>query len=318
MYRIAIIEEFHKSGLDLFDGNKSFSYEIIRDTSEENLIKKLPNFDGCTLRVSKLNKSILEKCPKLKVISRHGVGYDNVDIKYIKANNITLCITTNANAIAVAEHVMYMMLSISKGIISHDQSVRQGLFKKGIAKIQTLELDGKEILIIGFGRIGKSLINKCKSFNMKIKIFDPYVTKETINNLGCEKVENLQASFKTCDYISLHIPLNNETKDLINLKSLKLMKKNCIIINTSRGGIINETDLNLAVKEGIIFGAGIDVFKNEPVDKNNPLLENDRVLLSPHSATFTDECKIRMAKNTVQNVIDFFENKLDKSMTVKL
>ena len=318
MYKIAIIEKFHKSGLSLLENNKNFTYEIIEDASEENLINRLPEFDGCTLRVSKLNKKILEKCPKLKVISRHGVGYDNVDIKYLKEKNITLCITTNANAIAVAEHVMYMMLSISKGITSHDQSVRKGLFKKGVADIQTLELDGKEILIVGFGRIGKSLINKCKSFNMVIKIFDPYVNSEAIKKLGCEKVENLEAAFKTSDYISLHVPKTKETENLINLESLKLMKKNSIIINTSRGGAINENDLDFAIKKKIIFGAGIDVFNTEPVNLDNPLLKNDRVLLSPHSATFTNECKIRMAKNTVQNIIDFFENKLDKSMTVRL
>lgn len=318
MYKIAIIEEFHKSGLNLFDKNKNFSYEIINDTTEENLIKKLPNFDGCTLRVTKLNSKILSNCPKLKVISRHGVGYDNVDIDYLKKENISLLITSNANAIAVAEHVMYMMLSISKGIITHDLSVRNGSFKKGIKNIQTLELDNKEILIVGFGRIGKSLISKCRSFNMKINIYDPFVDENIIKNLGCQKVTDLNNGFKTADYITLHVPLNKNTENLINLESMKIMKKNTIIINTARGGVINEKDLDQAIREGIIFGAGIDVFKNEPVGNDNPLVLNNRVLLSPHSATFTDECKLRMAKQTVQNVIDFFEGKIDNSMKVNL
>lgn len=318
MHKIAIIENFHKSGLELLDNNKNFSYEIINDVTEENLIKKLPNFDGCTLRVSKLNKKILQHCPNLRVISRHGVGYDNVDTEFLKEKKITLCITNNANAIAVAEHVMYMMLSISKGIISHDQSVRKGLFKKGITDIETFELDSKEILIVGFGRIGKSLIAKCKSFNMSIKIFDPYINEKEIVNLGCKKVDKLKDAFKTADYISLHIPLTKETENLIDLETLKTMKKNLILINTSRGGIVNENDLDYALKNKIIFGAGIDVFKNEPINKDNPLIKNNNVLLSPHSATFTNECKIRMAKNTVQNIIDFFENKLDNSMIVKL
>jgi len=318
MYKIAIIESFHKSGLELFNKNKNFSYEIIEDVSEENLIKKLPNFDGCTLRVSKLNKKILENCPNLKIISRHGVGYDNVDVEFLKEKKMTLCITSNANAIAVAEHVMYMMLSISKGIISHDQSVRNGLFKKGISNIETFELNGKEILIVGFGRIGRSLVSKCKSFNMNIKIFDPYVNEKEIAYLKCKKVDNLEEAFKTADYISLHIPLTKDTENLINLETFKTMKKNLILINTSRGGVINELDLDYALKNKLIFGAGIDVFKIEPVTNENPLIKNKRVLLSPHSATFTNECKIRMAENTVQNIIDFFENKLDNSMTVKL
>ena len=157
-----ILEEFHKSGLQLFDSNKDFKYDIINDVSEKNLIKILPQYDGCTLRVSKLTENILKIFDKLKVISRHGVGYDNVHLETLKKKNISLMITANANAIAVAEHVMYMMLSISKGIVSHDNSVRKGLFKKGIKDIQTLELNKKEILIVGFGRIGKSLIKICK------------------------------------------------------------------------------------------------------------------------------------------------------------
>ena len=319
MYKIAIIEEFHKSGLKLFDNNnQNFKYDIINDASENNLKKLLPQYDGCTLRVSKLTENILDKCDKLRVISRHGVGYDNIHLDTLKKKNISLLITANANAIAVAEHVMYLMLSISKGIVSHDNSVRKGLFKKGIRNIQTLELHKKEILIIGFGRIGKSLIKKCKSFEMRINIFDPFVDDKTISSLGCNKVNDLNNAFKTADYITLHVPLNDKTKNMINENSLKNMKKTAIIINTARGGVINERDLDKALREKIIFGAGIDVFEKEPIDLDNPLIKNDRVLLSPHSATFTDECKIRMAKQTVQNIIDFFENKVDKSMIVKL
>ena len=318
MYRIAILEEFHKSGLQLFDNSKEFKYDIINDVSEENLINILPQYDGCTLRVSNLTENILKKCNKLKVISRHGVGYDNVHLETLKKKNISLMITANANAIAVAEHVMYMMLSISKGIVSHDNSVRKGLFKKGIKNIQTLEINKKEILIVGFGRIGKSLIKICKSFDMKINIYDPYVDNMMINSFGCNKVNDLNVAFKSADYISLHVPLNDKTKNLINMNSLKNMKKNTIIINTARGGIVNEKDLDKALREKIIFGAGIDVFEKEPINLDNPLIQNDRVLLSPHSATFTDECKIRMAKQTVQNLINYFENKIDKSMVVKL
>ena len=129
MKKIAVIEKIHKDGLELLKKNSEYEYEIITDVSDENLIKKLPNFDGCTLRVSKLNENILKHCPNLKVISRHGVGYDNVDLPYIK-KNITLLITATANAVAVAEHVIYMMLSISKSINKYDNEVRLGNFKK--------------------------------------------------------------------------------------------------------------------------------------------------------------------------------------------
>ncbi len=318
MYKIAIIEEFHESGLELFKKNSNFDFEIINDTSEENLIKKLPEFDGCTLRLSKLSSNVLKHCKKLKVISRHGVGYDNVDLEYIKKNNIMLLITATTNALAVAEHVMYMILSLSKGITGHDHSVRAGLFKEGIKDIQTLELFNKEILILGLGRIGRELIKRCQGFSMQINVFDPYVDSKTIKSLGGKKIIDLDKGLTSADYISFHIPLNEKTKNLINYKKLKTMKKTAILINTSRGGIVNEIDLNKALNEGVIFGAGLDVFEKEPVNLDNPLLKNKKILLSPHSATFTDECKIRMAKQTVQNIIDFFENKTKESMIVKL
>ena len=318
MKKIAVIEKIHNDGLELLKKNQGYDYELITDITEENLIKKLPEFDACTLRVSKLNENILKHCPKLKVISRHGVGYDNVDLNYIKTKNITLLITATANAVAVAEHVIYMMLSISKSINNYDAEVRSGNFKKNSSSIETLELFNKEILILGFGRIGKNLIKRCLGFDMKVKVFDPFVSKDSIEKLGGTKIDNLDDGLKTCDYLSLHVPLTEKTKNIINYSKLKTMKKNVILINTSRGGIINEIDLDKAINEKIIFGAGLDVFEKEPIDTNNPLLKNKKVLLSPHSATFTNECKSRMSLEATKNIIDFFENKIDKSMIVKV
>ncbi|OUW73337.1 MAG: hypothetical protein CBD76_04150 [Pelagibacteraceae bacterium TMED216] len=318
MYKVAIIEKIHQDGLDFLNQNSNYQFELIENTSEENLIKKLPEFDACTLRVSKLNEKILSHCKNLKVISRHGVGYDNVDLNYIKKRNITLLITSTANAVAVAEHVIYMMLSISKGINKYDDEVRKGNFKKNSSSIITLELFNKEILIVGFGRIGQSLIKRCKGFEMKVNIYDPFVKKEIIEKHGGRKIDNLEDGLKTCDYISLHVPLNEKTQNLIDSSKLKLMKKNSILINTARGGIVNEIDLDKGLKENVIFGAGLDVFQQEPIDIKNPILKNKKILLSPHTATFTNECKSRMSVEATKNIVDFFANKIDKSMIVKL
>jgi len=317
-YKIAVIEEIHKDGLNLLDSHPDFEYELITDVSESNLIKKLPNFDACTLRVSKLDEKILKHCNKLKVISRHGVGIDNVDLDYIKKNNISLLITATANAVAVAEHVISMFLSISKSISKYDEEVRKGNFKLNADKIQTFELLNKNILIAGFGRIGKKLISRCLAFDTKVYIYDPYVDEKIIKEFGGIKVDKIEIGLKNADYVSLHMPLTKETKNLINYSVLKTMKKNSIIINTARGGIINELELDKALNEGLIFGAALDVFSQEPVEKDNPLLKNKKVILSPHSATFTDECTSRMSIETTKNIIDFFENKIDKSMIVEL
>ena len=318
MFKIGIVENFHKDGIKLLEEHPNFEYEIINDVSKKNLIKELPKFDGLTLRVAKLDSDILTKCKKLKVISRHGVGYDNIDLKHLKKNNIALLITATGNALAVAEHVMYMMLSLSKGVTSYDSEVRSGNFKKNVNKIETYELFKKEILIAGFGRIGKNLIKRCLGFDMKVNVYDPFVDEKKIKSLGGQKVDSLESSIKTADFVSIHMPLNEKTRNLIDLKILKTMKNNSIIINTARGGIINEKDLDQALKSKIIFAAGLDVFENEPPNLNNPLLKNDKVLLSPHSATFTNECKSRMSIETVQNIIDFFENKTKSYMVVKI
>ena len=318
MYKVAIIEEIHNDGIELLKKNSNFEYEIITDVSEKNLIKRLPEFDACTLRVSKLDSEILKHCQRLKVISRHGVGYDNVDLDYIKKNNIRLLITAKANAVAVAEHVLALILSISKSIKEYDNEVRIGNFKKNSHKIQTIELYNKEILIAGFGRIGKALIKRCLNFEMKVKIYDPYVDKKVIKENGGEKVENFDEAIRSCDFLSLHMPLTKETKNILNYDKIKKMKKEAILINTARGGIINENDLDKALKDKLIFGAGLDVFVNEPIEKDSVLLKNNKIILSPHSATFTDECTSRMAIETVKNIIDFFDNKIQKEMMVKL
>ena len=280
MFKIAIVEKIDEAGLKILEKHNNFEYEIIENVSKNNLIKELPKYDALTLRVAKLDSEILKHCKKLKVISRHGVGYDNVDLNFLKQNNINLLITATANAVAVAEHAMYMMLSLSKGVTYYDKAVRSGDFKKNVSKIETYELFKKEILIAGFGRIGKNLIKRCLGFEMKVFVYDPYVNKEIIESYGGKKVEDLNVAVKTIDFVSIHMPLNKETKNLIDINILKKMKKNTIIVNTARGGVINEIDLDKALKDKIIFGAGLDVFEKEPPDQSNPILKNDRVLLS--------------------------------------
>ena len=316
--KIAIIEEIHKDGLNLLEQNLDYEFELITDVSDKNLIKKLPEFDACTLRVTKLNENILKHCPDLKAISRHGVGIDNVDLSYIKKNNISLLITATANAVAVAEHVLSMFLTLSKSIKEYDDEVRKGNFKINADKIETFELLNKNILIAGFGRIGKKLISRCLAFETKVYVYDPYVEEEIIKKYGGIKIESIENAIEIADFVTLHMPLTTETKDLINYSVLKKMKKSSVIVNTARGGIINENDLEKALNEKLIFGAALDVFSKEPVETNNPLLKNNRIILSPHSATFTNECTSRMSIETTKNIVDFFEKKIDKSMVVKL
>ena len=320
MPKIAIVDKIHSDGIKLLEDNPKFQYEIIEDLSKKNLISKLPIFDGITLRRGKIDAEILEKCKNLQVISRHGVGYDNVDIKFLKKNNITLLVTATTTALSPAEHIMFMILNISKGIDLYDSAVRDGKFDSvmHMKNNNNFELVNKKILIIGFGRIGRKLIKRCLGFDMKVYAYDPFVDQKTIKSFGGIKVNDLNDGLKEADILSLSVPLTEKTHNMINLEKMKIMKKSAVIINISRGSVVNEKDLNEALNKGIIYGAGLDVFEKEPPDDDNPLLKNKRIVLSPHAATFTNECRSNMSVETVQNVIDFFENKLNKSMIVKL
>ena len=319
MPKIAIVDKIHQDGINLLKNNSKFECEIIEDLSKKNLISKLPAFDGITLRRGKIDAEILEKCKKLKVISRHGVGFDNVDIKYLKKNNIKLLVTSTTTSVSPSEHIMFMILNISKGIDFFDKAVRKGKFGSVMHMTHNnFELLNKKILIIGFGRIGKKLIKRCLGFEMKVYAYDPYVEKNVIESFGGIKIDNLDEGLREADIISLSVPLTKETQNLITLEKMKMMKKNSIIINISRGGIVNEKDLNEALNKKIIYGAGLDVFEKEQPDNNNHLLKNKRIVLSPHAATFTQECLSKMSTETVQNIIDFFEGRLNNNSIVKL
>ena len=318
MKKILIIQPIHEAGIELLKNKNNYEFEIIEDTEISNLKSKIVNCDAISIRTANLSAEVINSAKNLQIISRHGVGYDNIDLKSSKDKNVTIAITATANAVAVAEHVMFMLLSISKRKNMYDNNVKTGKFNERNKLPKTIELWKKNILILGFGRIGKALIKRCLGFEMNVFVYDPFVSSDVIENTGGKKVENLQDSIKQMDAISLHVPLTEKTRNLINYDLLKTMKKNCIIINAARGGIINEVDLDKALNENLIYGAGIDVFEKEPPDINNPLLKNEKVFLSPHAASFTEECMSRMGIETIQNIIDFFDEKLDKSKIVKL
>ncbi len=316
--KILVIQKIHEAGIRLLKENSNYEFEIIENINDEILKKKIVDCDGLSIRTAKLSGELIDRGEKLKIISRHGVGYDNIDLNSSKKNNITIAITATANAVAVAEHVMFMLLNISKRKDMYDKTVRTGNFGDRNKLPKTIELWNKNILIAGFGRIGQCLIKRCQGFEMNVFVYDPFISKETVKKFGGKKVENLSESVQSMDVISIHMPLNDKTKNIINYNLIKNMKKNCIIINAARGGIINEIDLNKALNENLIFGAGLDVFETEPPNQNNPLLKNDKVFFSPHTAAFTEECMIRMGKETIQNIIDFFDKKLEKTKIIKL
>ena len=309
MHKVALMGQIHEDGLKILK-DSNFNIIEIANYSYENLIKELIDVSAIVLRTYELPQKILKKCKSLKIVSRHGVGYDNVDLNYLNNEKIALAITGSANAVTVAEHVISMFLNLSKLSKKSDWLVRNGKFKERKAVQNTLELYQKNVFIIGFGRIGKALAKRCYSFETKIYVYDPYIESKLIKNNNCFPI-SFEEGIKIADFISIHLPLNKETKYLITKKELLQMKKTCILINTARGGIIKENDLIWALQNKVIHSAGLDVFEQEPPDENSPLLTIDNLIMSPHNAALTLECKQRMGIETCNNIVNYLNNDPD-------
>ena len=301
--KVGIVGDIHPSGYDFFDKN-NIEYFVTNNIEENNLTKELSDVDGIIIRTAELNKNILSKSQNLKIVARHGVGYDNVDTEYLNKNKIAMAITGNANAVSVAEHVMTMMLNLTKNISKSDKLIRDNKFKEKANLPNFFELYNKKILIMGFGRIGKALAKRCLGFDMEIFVHDPFINENEITSNNCIPI-NKDEGFKIADYISIHLPLNDKTKNLISSNEFKIFKSNLILINTARGGIINEDDLFDALNNNRIFGAGIDVFEQEPPINDHKLFSLENIILTPHNAALTLECRKRMAIECCENVFNF-------------
>ena len=301
--KIAVMGEIHEDGLKVFEDNNLESYEL-SNFDEINLKKELSEVDAILLRTARLSNDVLSFCKKLKIVSRHGVGYDNINLEYLNQNNIALGITSTSNAVSVAEHVLTSFLYLSKNIHLSDKLTRNGRFNDKSSLPNFFELYQKNIVIFGFGRIGKAVAKRCLGFEANVYVYDPFVNKDVIEENNCKVVDKADG-LKIADYISIHLPLNTDTKNFIDEQELSKMKKTAIIVNTARGGIINEASLINALQNKKILGAGLDVFEKEPPDENHPLFNLDNVILSPHNAALTIECRKRMAAEAAENIAFF-------------
>ena len=202
--KILIIQPIHADGIKLLEENSDYEFEIVENTDNDFLKSKIKDCDGISIRTAKLSSEVIEGSTKLKIISRHGVGYDNINLESTKKNNITLAITATANAVAVAEHVMFMLLNISKKGNMYDETVKSGKFNDRNKLPKTLELWNKNMLIAGFGRIGQALIKRCHGFEMKVFVYDPYIEASVIKNSGAQHVNNYLDILPQMDAVSLH------------------------------------------------------------------------------------------------------------------
>lgn len=293
--------------------------ELLDKLSKYGSVVQITEGDLDTLRASLPNASciilgtwlmftseLMDISPKLKVISRTGVGVDNVDVESASKKGIMVLNTPKANALSVAEHALTLICSLAKYTVFLNKQVKDNNFKARRLYLP-VDLDGKTLGLIGLGNIGKMVAEKCNlAFNMKVIAYDPFVSNTENYIQLCKSPEEV---YKNADFLSIHLPLVPETKNLINQDVFSMMKKSSFIVNTSRGGIINETDLFNALKDGTIAGAALDVFESEPPVEDCPLFQLENIILSPHSAALTKECTLRVAKCAVQGVIDYLSDR---------
>ena len=276
----------------------------------------LANAHGVGLSLTRFGDVELKTASNLKVVARHGVGYDMIDVSSLTRARVPLMITGIANSPSVAEHALYLMLELAKRGAAFHAMVAENRWGQRMAQGLPIDLFEKKVLIVGFGRIGTRLAKMCIALGMQVCVYDPYVEAAKISVAGCDLEHNLNAALEQADFVSINCPKNAETTSLFKEEQFARMKSTAFIVNTARGGIINEGALHKALTTGRIAGAGLDVLELEPPDPQNPLLKLPNVVLAPHMAGVTREAVDRMAISLVNNVLSVLDGHPDMENVV--
>ena len=316
MPQVLVAGKLHPAGLSVLREAPGIDLDYVTDASTEAMLPHLPDADAVLLRMQDMSAEIIAQAPKLKIVSRHGVGYDAVDVDALNARGIALSITGDVNSQTVAEHTMMLLLAASHRTPVYDAATRtEGDWDLRIS-LSAREISGKTLLIIGFGRIGSRLARMAAGFGMSILIYDPYMSPDTALPETVSRVDDLHTGLRRADIVSLHIPKVDD-RPVLGAEELALLPSHGIIINAARGGLVDEDALITALDNGMLHSAGLDVYAQEPPDPSSPLLGSSKIVLTPHSASMTVECAERMAIKAAQNIVDFFSGQLDASLLVK-
>ena len=275
--------------------------EFIEAKDASKIKEECKDADAVVNTYLQMTPEIINSMEKCKLIIRNGVGVNTIDVDACNTKGIMVANIPNYCLDEVATHAIALLLAVSRKIIILHDSVRQGVWDVKNA-IPVFSLQEKVLGLAGFGKIPRLVNEKAKAFGLKVIAFDPYVTKENAGEAGVQKVE-LDELLAKSDFISIHCPLTGETKGMFNRESFKKMKASAFIINTSRGPVINESDLVDALKEGRIAGAGLDVLEKDEINLNNPLLKMNNVVITPHSAWYSEEAMVRRRTQTIDSVI---------------
>ena len=283
--------------------SKKLDVDVKADLKKGELQAIIARYDALVVRsATKVTRDIIEKADRLKVIGRAGTGVDNVDVEAATERGIVVMNAPQGNALAAAEHAVALMFALARKISLADRTMKEGKWEKKL--LMGVEVNGKTIGVIGIGNVGMIVAEKAVALGMKVIAYDPYVPREVAVKKGIGLV-SLRSLLSRSDFITVHVPMLKETKDLLNKDNLSNTKKGVFIINAARGGIINEQDLYRAIEDGQVAGAALDVFEQEPPPKHHPLVVSEKVIATPHLGASTTEAQRKVAIDIANQIADY-------------
>ena len=309
MHKVLLSERIDESGLRLLAQSKA-EVTISPEPTEEAIANLIADADALIIRTAgKVTRQTIQRAERLKVISRTGGGLNNVDVEAATEYAIVVCGVKGPQDRLVAEHSVFLMGALAKQFFYLDAQVRKGNFLSR-KEYRPQGLSGKRVGLIGLGRIGRLVAEICtRAFRMEVWAYDPFVTAETLASDDVVLKKDMTEVVRTADFLSLHVPLTEQTKGLMGSAQFELMKPGAFLINTSRGEVVQEAALVDALKNQKIAGAGLDVFENEPPDVGNPLFQMQNVIATPHSAALTKEVVAQLAQGSAENVLNVLGGK---------
>ncbi|MBP2652561.1 MAG: D-3-phosphoglycerate dehydrogenase [Firmicutes bacterium] len=297
--KVLVADNVSEQGVAIL--KKEHEVDVKLKLSQEELIKIIPDYDALVVRSeTKVTKPIIEVADKLKVIGRAGVGVDNIDVEAATQKGIIVLNAPEGNTIAATEHTMAMMLALARNIPDAHKSLKEGKWLR--SQFMGVEMRGKTLGILGLGRIGSGVAKRALAMDMKVIGYDPYITEERASAMDIELAE-LDQVLANADFLTFHLPLTADTRNLLNKEAFKKLKPGVRIINCARGGVIDELALAEAIEEGLVAGAAIDVFAKEPADPENPLFKLDKVVVTPHLGASTAEAQVGVAVDVAHGIL---------------
>jgi D-3-phosphoglycerate dehydrogenase len=315
-HRILLCRALHPAGMALLaERGRELDIVTLHDPPVEQFHQHLSSADAVLCWLERVDQAALAVAPRLRVVSRYGVGFDTVDIAACTERDIPVMVVNGTNDLSVAEHAMMLMLAVARRALDNDQIVKAGGWwaKDGPGMV---DLAGRSVLVVGYGRIGSRVARYCRAFQMKVMVMDPGFHPARIAADGFTPIRDFHAGLADADVVTLHCPLSPATHHLMDTAAFATLKPGAILVNTARGPIVEEAALVAALTSGRLHGAGLDVLEVEPSTATNPLYALPNVVVSPHNAASTEEGLARMARQAARNILDVLDGKRDPAFMV--